>query len=790
MYSCRTWLLAVLLLLTSVAGAASLPFVVEDIRVEGLQRLPVDRVYAALGVSPGDEVNRDDVARATRALYETGDFQDVQLGRDGDELVVRVSERPSIASIDIAGNRSIDDQALMRGLEEAGLSEGEVFRRGTLEQLAGELERQYVAQGRYGASIDTEVTPLPRNRVALQINIEEGQPARIRDINIVGNEEFSDSELLANFELSRRTLWAAVRGRDKYTREQLSGDLERLRTHYLNRGYINFNVESTQVAVTPDRREVYITVNVDEGRQYEVGEVRLEGDLVVGEEQLRPLLMVRDGQIFNQQSVTRTNELLSRRLGNEGYLFARIDDHLDPDEETQKVDVIFHVDPGRRTYVRRINFRGNVTTRDEVLRREMRQFEGAPANSALIEMSRQRLMRLGFFALADVDTPRVPGEDDRVDVDFEVEEQPTGSIGANLGYSDASGLIFGANVSQQNWMGTGNRVSFSLNRSEVRETYRFSYFNPYYTLDGVSRGFSINYSEIDFDRARVSNYAANQFGASMNFGYPISEQSRLNFGFGYDHIDITGGDFVALDVAAFLADKAGKKPEDIADGGGAAFDLYKANASWRRSTLNRAVMATRGASQELGVEVALPGSDAEFYRFYWEGQRFFPITRRWLLRARADVGFGDGYGDNKVLPFFENFFAGGVGSVRGYRARTLGPRSPSVISPDEDFDDQDPIGGNLLTEGSLELIFPTPFAPESRNIRTFMFLDGGQVYQTTIDTGGRDFDFDADELRYSYGVGMTWLTAIGPLSFNFAQPINDEPEDDTETFQFSLGHVF
>ncbi len=778
-------------MLSGTAAAERLPFVVEDIRVEGLQRLPVDRVYAVLTISPGDEVDRDDVARATRRLYETGDFEDVQLGRDGNILVVRVSERPSIARIEFSGNRSIQDEPLRQGLEEAGLAEGEVFQRGTLEMLAGELERQYVAQGRYGARIDTEVVALPRNRVALNIEIEEGQSARIRDINIVGNRDFDDSELLGNFELSRRTLWSAMRGRDKYTRERLSGDLERMRSHYLDRGYINFSVESTQVAVTPDRREVYITVNVDEGKRFRVGDVRLEGDLVVDEEQLRPLLILKEGEVFSQRSVTQTKELLSRRLGNEGYLFAQISDFPETDDEAETVDVIFHIDPGRKTYVRRINFRGNVSTRDEVLRREMRQFEGAPANNALIELSRQRLMRLGFFSVAEVETPRVPGEQDRVDVDFQVEEQPSGSIGANIGYSDASGAIFGANVSQRNWMGTGNRVSFSLNRSEIRESYRFSYFNPYYTLDGVSRGFSLNYSEVDFDRARVSNYAANQYGASMNFGYPISENARLNFGLGFDRLDITGGNFIAQDIALFLADAADTDTSEIVGGGGAVFDLYKVNASWRRSTLNRAVMATRGTSQELGVEVAVPGSDAQYWRAYWEGERYFPITRRWTLRTRADVGFGDGYGDNRVLPFFENFFAGGIGSVRGYRSRSLGPRSPSVINQNESFRDQDPIGGNLLTEGSMELIFPTPFAPDSRSIRTFMFLDGGQVFQTTLATEPeRDFDFDANEIRYAYGIGMTWLTAIGPLSFNFAQPINDEPGDNTETFQFSLGQVF
>lgn len=770
--------LGLIVLLLSTAAVALEPFRVRDIRVEGLQRLPIERVFLNLNVSSGDLISSEQAAEAVKRLYSAGDFEDVQIGRDGDVLVVVVSERPSIARIELEGNKSIDEEQLRKGLKESGLVEGEVYRRSTLEGIAGELQRQYVSQGRYGAKVDTEAVALPRNRVALKIKIYEGKPARIRDINVVGNTFYSDQELLQAFELKPSHLWSVVKGDDKYAREKLSGDLERLRSWYLDRGYVNFSIESTQVAVTPDRRQVYITANVVEGKRYKVGEVKLAGEMVVDEEQLKPLLVLRKDQIFSQQLMTYTSDLLTRRLGNEGYTFAKVNGFTEINEENDTVDVTFFIEPGRKVYVRRISFAGNTKTTDEVLRREMRQFETAPANSALIDLSRERLQRLGFFSVVDADTNRIAGVDDLVDVDFKVEEQPSGSIGANIGYSDSSGFIFGASVSQNNFRGSGNRVSFSLSRSDVRDSYSFSHYNPYYTLDGVSRGFSLYYSAIDYSKTSVASYAADRAGASVTYGYPISEYARLSFGFGFDSIDITTGDFVAYDIATFL------------DAEGTAFNAYKLNAGWQKSTLNRGVLPDRGWSQNVALEVATPGSDYMFYKATWSGQRYFPLSRRWVLRSRGDLGFGDGYGSDLVLPFYENFYSGGIGSVRGYESRSLGPRSPTLASVQANTvdSDPDPIGGNMLVEGSLELIFPTPFAPESRSVRTFLFADVGNVFQT--EQINNLFEFDASELRYSAGIGLTWLTAIGPLSFNFAKPIKDQTGDDTESFQFSLGQVF
>jgi len=779
---------------THVTAQEFAQFRVQDIRIEGLQRLPAERIYSVLPVSKGDVVDERAVAETVRRLYASGDFEDVQVGRDNNSLVLILAERPSIAKLDIKGNKSIDSKQLKAGLKDAGLAEGEMFRRSTLDGITGELQRQYVAQGRYDASVEAEAVPLPRNRVALNIKIFEGSSARIRDINIVGNQTFSDKELRSVFQLKPKGWWP-ISGRSRYSKERLGGDLESLRSYYLDRGYINFSIESTQVSVTPDRESVYITINVDEGQRYNVGSVRLAGDIPVDEKLLEPLLVIEPGDTFSQQKATYTTELLSRRLGNEGYTFAEVQDHAEVNEETGEVDVVMYVQPGRKTYVNKVNFAGNIKTQDEVLRRELRQFEGAPANAALIDLSRERLERLGYFSQVEVDTPQVPNADDLVDVNYKVEEQPSGSIGANIGYSDGNGLIFGANVSQNNFMGTGNHVSFGLSRSDIRESYDFSYLNPYYTLDGVSRGFSLYYSKIDFKKAYVASYAADRLGAALNYGYPISEYSRLNFGVGVDNIKIRTGSWVAVDIYDFL-EKEGNK-----------FDLFKADASLRTSTLNRGFLADRGWSSSINFELASPGSDYTFYKVNLEGEYYFPLTNRWTLRAKGDVGYGDGYGDNKDLPFFENFYAGGIGSVRSYRSRSLGPRSPAVRYEHADDcgagnctqdPDPDPMGGNLLVEASLELIFPTPFAAESRSLRTFLFLDGGQVFQTGASRSylssdrwsNRHTSFDLDELRYSAGVGLTWLTAIGPLGFSFGRPLNKKSGDESEFFQFTLGHVF
>lgn len=771
-----------------VGSASADSFVIKDIRIEGLQRVSIGAVFNILPLEAGDEMRDSQLAQVARILFRTGNFQDVSLYREGDTLIIRVSERPSIDSIELEGNKSIETENLLEGLGQAGLSEGSVFQRATLDRIKLELERQYTNQGRYAAKVEPDVTPLPRNRVKIHIKIKEGDVATISGIDIVGNQALEDEDLLDEFQLKVSHLTSFFKGDDKYSRERLSGDLETLRSYYMDRGYVNFNIESTQVSVTPDKSEVYIAVNVSEGEIFKVNEVKLSGDLKVPEEDLQALLLVQKGQTFSRQLVTLTNELITKRLGNEGYTFANVNGVPSINEEDKTVDVTFYVDPGARVYVRRVNFYGNVKTRDEVLRREMRQMEGAWANGQLIENSKVRLERLGFFKGVAVETPKVPGTNDQIDVNYSVEEQPSGSISASLGYQQGSGFVFGASISQNNFLGTGNRVSFAINRSDFRNSYTFSYLDPYFTPDGVSRGYSLFFQETDIDdRSTISSWSMDRFGGNVNFGYPISEISRLTFAVGYENVKIFASNRSPLDVWEWVGydqfdyELNGKRTQSE------DYNLFTVSGRWSESTLNRGVFATRGYSQSLALEASLPDSQIEYYKLNYQAERYFPLTKIWTLKLNANIGYGDGYGDDEKLPFFEHYYAGGFGSVRGYEDRSLGPRERQ--SPSDTFGDPNAIGGNLLVEGNIEFIFPVPFVKDKRSIRTLFFIDGGNVFDTERDDEG-NVDFDTDEFRYAYGVGLSWITGIGPLTFSLSKPFKDQDGDETKRFQFSLGRPF
>lgn len=774
------------LVLLSVTTAKADSFVIKDIRIEGLQRISAGAVFNVLPLQVGDTAGEQDLSQAVRLLFKTGNFQDIQLERDGDVLVVLVSERPSITKIEIEGNKSIETENLMDGLSKAGLSEGSVFQRATLDRLKLELERQYIAQGRYGARVSPEVTPLPRNRVSIHITIKEGDVATISSVNIVGNSVFTDEELTDEFELKKSHMFSFFKGDDKYSREKLSGDLEKLVSYYQDRGYVNFRVESTQVSVTPDKAKVYIAVNVTEGERHTVNEIKLVGDLKVPEEELRRLILLQSGQTFSRQLVTTSSELISKRLGNEGYTFATVNG-VPVAKDDNTVDVTFYVDPGTRVYVRRVNFFGNEKTRDEVLRREMRQMEGAWAAGQLIENSKVRLERLGYFKGVTVETPRVPGEDDQIDVNYTVEEQPSGSIGASVGYQQGTGFVFGANLSQTNFLGTGNRVSIAANRSDIRNSVSFSFTDPYYTIDGVSRGYSLYYQETNIeDDDVIANWAADRFGGNINFSYPISEIERINFGVGYENVTVYASptsplevwELVNYDQWDYLTQNRITQSNE--------FNNFPFSIGWSYSTLNRGVFATRGSSHNLTAEVTVPGSDLEFYKLTYRGQRYFPLGETWSLRVRGDLGYGGAYGDDEIMPFYEHYYSGGFGSVRGYENRSLGPRE--TVSPWNYYRPR-AIGGNLLTEGSLEFIFPMPFVKDNRQFRTLFFIDGGNVFNTDR-TDEPGYELDADNLRFSAGFSLSWITGIGPLSFSLAKPFNDQPGDDTQAFQFSLGQTF
>ncbi|MGF2686415.1 outer membrane protein assembly factor BamA [Marinobacter sp. DUT-3] len=756
---------------TGMSSAHADEFTVSDIEVEGLQRVSAGTVFSAFPVDIGEPVDEAELAGAIKDLFRTGLFTDIEASRDGGVLILTVLERPSITSIEIDGNKNIETDMLLDALSGAGLEEGQVFRRATLERLELEILRSYISQGRYNARVKATAEELPRNRVAIKLDINEGDVAAIQHMNIIGNENFNDEELLDLFELRTSSWWNSITNADKYARERLSGDLETLRSFYLDRGYLDFNVESSQVSISPDKKQVFIAIALNEGPQYTVSDVQLRGELIVDEEELRELITIEEGDVFSRSMMTAVSERLSRRLGREGYAFANVNAVPEPSDDNT-ASVTFYVEPGKRAYVRRVNFEGNVSTRDEVLRQEMTQMEGGVASTDRIEYSKTKLERLGFFQTVDVETTPVPGTDDMVDVNYSVVEQPTGSLSASVGFSQASGVILGANVSENNFFGSGKRVSFGVNVSDSIKSANFSYSDPYYTVDGVSRGFSIFARETDFEEQDISSYLLDEYGGRLTFGYPTDSITRLNFGVGYTLSKVKSGRFTSQEVRDFIAEE------------GNDFHNYFLFGSWRRSTLNRGVLPSDGYSHSLSGDVAVPGSDLTFYKLTHKTDFYQPLNENqtWVVRARTEVGYGDGYSGRDVMPFYEHFYAGGYGSVRGFEANSLGPRATN--SPN-DLSDPDPFGGNVLTEGSLELIFPTPFAGDSRSMRSAFFVDAGQVFDPD-----RDFEPAANELRVSAGIGFQWITAVGPLAFSLAKPLNDKSGDDTQIFQFSLGQTF
>lgn len=794
----KRFLLPAALSALMIAQVHAESFTVSDIRVNGLQRVSAGSVFAALPLNVGEQIDDRRLVEATRSLFKTGFFQDIQLSRDGNVLIVNVVERPSISSIEIEGNKAITTEDLMKGLKQSGLSEGEIFQRATLEGVRNELQRQYVAQGRYSAEIETEVVPQPRNRVALKININEGTVAAIAHVNVVGNTVFSEEDLTDLFELKTTNWLSFFKNDDKYSREKLSGDLERLRSYYLDRGYIHMDIASTQVSITPDKKHVYITVNVNEGEKYTVSDVKLSGDLKVPEDEVKKLLLVKKGQVFSRKVMTTTSDLITRRLGNEGYTFANVNGVPEPNDENKTVSITYVVDPGKRAYVNRINFRGNTKTEDEVLRREMRQMEGGWASTYLIDQSKQRLERLGYFKEVNVETPAVPGTDDQVDVNYSVEEQPSGSITASVGFAQSAGLILGGSISQNNFLGTGNKVSIGLTKSDYQTRYNFGFVDPYWTVDGVSLGYNAFYRKTDYDKldVDVSSYSVNSLGAGVSIGYPISETSRLTYGLTVQRDEIDTGAYTVDEIFDFIEKE------------GDSFTNFKASIGWSESTLNKGVLANRGHSQSLVLETTIPGSDLSFYKLDYRGQIFAPLTETYTMRFHTELGYGGAYGDTDRLPFYENYYAGGFNSVRGFKDSSLGPRSTPSVARDANGNkidgpdskgrysdpDTDPqaFGGNILITGGAELLFPLPFVKDQRQLRTVLFYDIGNVFDTDCPistTQGCD-GVKFQDMAMSAGVGLTWITALGPLSFSLATPIKKPDNAETQIFQFSLGQTF
>lgn len=773
------------LLLMGASGAQAQSFNVSDIRVEGLQRVSAASVFNAFPVSANESVSEAQLAAAARDLFATGLFDDVSLAREGDVLVIQVVERPTIARLQISGNDQISEEDLRNGLRESGLSEGQVLELSTLEEIQRELEGVYQSQGRYSASIDTEVEEVDEGRVQVNININEGEVAKIRQINIVGNEAFDDETLREVFELNDRPgRFFGWFSSDEYSREALSGDIERLRSFYLDRGYVNFDVASTQVSIGPEKSEIFITLNVDEGNQYRVGDIRFAGDLQISENEARQLLTIEEGEIFSRGDVNASTEALRQRLGAEGFAFADIQGVPEMSDDGETVDLVIAINPGERAYVRRIEFYGNTTTQDEVLRREMTQLEGAPASTEAITQSRQRLERLGFFSQVEVDTQPVPGKPDLLDVTYNVEEQPSGSVSASVGFSQSAGVIYGVGLSQNNFLGTGNRVNVGAQRSDTFTSVNFGFTDPYWTLDGISRGYNLFYRETDYADSDISTYSTDAYGAGINFGYPVSELSRLNFGASLEDLTVKTYNDTASEIRRYV-DEQGENAQSL-----------KLTASWTRNNLNRGIMPTDGSYQRLSLETGVPGSDAEYYKLRARAQQLFPINddESWAFKFTGNVGYADTLGGNDPYPFYENFYAGGLGSVRGFTSNTLGQRTTPATEGGRDRT----LGGNVSVEGSAEIIFPLPFIEDQRALQTSLFLDGGNTFLSSCyDVLDEDANrqqcssgVDLADLRYSAGIGLSWLTPVGPLTFSVAEPLNDESGDDTQFFQFSLGQSF
>jgi outer membrane protein insertion porin family len=748
-------------------------FVVRDIRVEGLQRIAPGTVFSYLPVKVGDRMEASQTPELVRALYRTGFFKDVSLEREGDVLVIQVEERAAISEINIEGNKAIDTKDLKQGLKDIGLAEGRTFNRSVLEKIENELRRQYYNQGKYGVKVESTVTPLERNRVAVNIDIVEGETATIKRINIVGNKAFDEDDLLDEFKQTSGGWLSWLTKDDQYSKQKLSGDLEALRSFYLDRGYLNFRIDSTQVTITPDKQDIFVTVNITEGEVYRIEDIKLAGELVAPPDEYFPLIELSRGEPFSRKKVVESNERIVKKLGDLGYAFANVNPSTQLNDEKKTVALTFFVDPGKRVYVRRVNFKGNAKTRDEVLRREFRQMESAWFSGSQVKTSRERLQRLGFFETVTVETPAVAGSTDQVDVDVTVKERDSGALTAGIGYGQSQGILLNASIVQNNFLGTGKRVAVTFNNSDINTIYSLSYTNPYFTPEGISRGFTLLYRETDFTSLTTSQYLTDVVRGGVNFGVPVTDVDRINFTLDAENTEIKLSGFASAQLIDFVREY------------GNEYLNFPFGVSWVSDTRDRAIFPTTGATQRLFGEVSLPGSDLEYWKIGYTHKRYFPLSKTFTLALNLDVGYGDGYGNTAELPFYEHFYAGGFGTVRGFELYSLGPRDSLGNA----------YGGNLRTVANVEVLFPMPGRAFAESVRLATFFDAGNVFLTNdgnipAAAGCCANGFDAGELRYSAGVGATWLSPFGALTVSLAQPLNEKDGDETQMFQFQFGQSF
>ena len=734
-------------------------FEVKDIKLEGLQRISVGTVFNYLPIKPGDKVDKKEVKNAIQVLFKTGFFKDIQIEREGDVLVIFVAERPAINKIEIEGYDTIPKDQLDEALNQIGLVKGRVFNRSILEGLQQELQRQYYSLGKYNIKIDVEQTQLERNRVDIAINLSEGRSAEIYSVNIIGNKQFSDETLIQLLSLAEVSFFGS---RNNYQKQQLAADLEMLKSFYLDSGFLNFNIESTQVSLGPEKESVYVSVNIKEGDRFTVRDVKLAGDLILSRQELTELISVRAGDIFSRREVIDSTKRLSDRLAEHGYAFANVNMVPEVDKDSRTLALTFFVDPGRRIYVRRVNIAGNIKTQDKVIRRELRQLEGDWLSTNHVARSKTRLDRLGFFGDVNVQTVRIPGATDQVSLNYDVTEKPTGSLQAGVGYSDTQGAVINLSVTQDNFVGTGQNVGINIDNSSVTKQYRFSFTNPYHTEEGVSRTISLSYRNVDAEAADISNYSTDSHGASISYGVPLSEYTNYRWGLKYDSTEVTLGATAASNIVDFV------------ENNGPINATYQVFGSWAFDSRNRRIFATNGSLTSIGAEIAVPGGDLEYYKVDFRHLSYFPIGHSVALAANLNLGYGAAFDDITGYPPYKNYFAGGSSSVRGYDANSIGPKDEAT---------NDPLGGTVKIVGNMDLILPNPFADQSGSTRVSLFLDAGSVFAdaNSIDSSG---------FRYTTGLAFIWITPVGAMRFNFSNALNEQVGDSTRSFQFSLGSPF
>lgn len=746
--------------LLSLAHAAP-PFVVRDIRVEGNQRIEVGTVYSYLPLKIGDTYTEERGAAAIRSLFASGFFRDVRLEVEGDVLVVLVEERPAIAALNFSGAKEFEADKLKSSLRDVGIAESRIFDRALLERAEQELKRLYLSRGLYGVEITSTVTPVERNRVAVDFTIDEGDAAKIREIRIVGNQAFSDRELLKQLQLTTPGWFTRLTKRDQYSRQKLSADIETLRSFYLDRGYLEFKVESTQVAISTDRRDIFITMVVSEGQKFTVSDIILSGEVFGRQDELMALVSLKKGQIFNGTKLNESTKAISERMGNYGYAFAEANAIPEIDREKSTVAFNILVDPGRRAYVRRINIVGNERTKDEVIRREFRQLEGAFFDGEKVRRSRDRVDRLGYFEEVNIETPNVPGAPDLVDVNLAVKEKPTGNLSLGAGFSSSDRLILTAGFAQDNIFGTGNRFALQINTSSSDRTLSISQTNPYFTIDGVSQSFDIYTRTFKPNELDLGQYTLKSTGAGLGFGIPIDDFASFQAGLAYENTRIE------------TTPNSPQRYLDYVRNNGSSSSALTATLGWVRDDRNSALAPTKGTLKKVTFDVTVPVLDLRYYRLGAQYQKYLPMTDAFTLAFNGQFDWGRGF-SGKKYPLFKNYYAGGIGSVRGYESGSL--------SQDRDPKDNTPLGGASRLIGNVELIFPFP-GVDSRAVRMYTFLDAGNTFPE-----GKTPDFA--DLRYSTGIGVSWLSPLGPLRFSYGRPLNAKPNDRKQSLQFQIGTSF